>query len=403
MTLFMQPRRICVVTGSRAEYGLLHGLIKEIQDSKDLELQLVVAGMHLSPEFGLTYREIEKDGFEISRTIDMQLTSDTSMGIAKSLGLGTIGFGEAFHALKPEILVLLGDRFELLAAASAALVALVPIAHIHGGELTEGAYDDAIRHSITKMSHLHFTAHEGYSSRVIQLGEQPSKVFCVGALGIDNIVTLPQLRKDEVEKFLELSLEGKSLLVTWHPETLNPKKTCEDFQNLLDVLRTYEGVRVIFTKSNADNEGRRINQMIDEFVSACSKNVVAHTSLGRVRYLSTLKFVSGVVGNSSSGIIEAPSVKTGTVNIGNRQLGRLRAASVIDCQPDVTSIKKAIDTLLSSEFQSSLTNLSNPYGKGGVARKIVNVLKTCCLKGIVRKGFFDVTPSYMHAEDKMVD
>ncbi|SVB64205.1 uncharacterized protein METZ01_LOCUS217059, partial [marine metagenome] len=216
----MQPRRICVVTGSRAEYGLLQGLIKEIQDSKDLELQLVVAGMHLSPEFGLTYREIEKDGFEISRTIDMQLTSDTSMGIAKSLGLGTIGFGEALHALKPEILVLLGDRFELLAAASAALVALVPIAHIHGGELTEGAYDDAIRHSITKMSHLHFTAHEGYSSRVIQLGEQPSKVFCVGALGIDNIVTLPRLRKDEVEKFLGLSLEGKSLLVTWHPETL---------------------------------------------------------------------------------------------------------------------------------------------------------------------------------------
>ena len=399
----MQPRRICVVTGSRAEYGLLHGLIKEIQDSKDLELQLVVAGMHLSPEFGLTYREIEKDGFEISRTIDMQLTSDTSMGIAKSLGLGTIGFGEAFHALKPEILVLLGDRFELLAAASAALVALIPIAHIHGGELTEGAYDDAIRHSITKMSHLHFTAHEGYSSRVIQLGEQPSKVFCVGALGIDNIVTLPRLRKDEVEKFLGLSLEGKSLLVTWHPETLNPEITCEDFQNLLDVLRTYEGVRVIFTKSNADNEGRRINQMIDQFVSTCSKNVVAHTSLGRVRYLSTLKFVSGVVGNSSSGIIEAPSVKTGTVNIGNRQLGRLRAASVIDCQSDVTSIKKAIDTLLSSEFQSSLTNLSNPYGKGGVARKIVNVLKTCCLKGIVRKEFFDVAPSYMPAEDKMVD
>ena len=403
MTLFMQPRKICVVTGSRAEYGILQGLIKEIHESQDLELQLVVTGMHLSPEFGSTYHEIEKDGFEISRTVDMQLTSDTPAGIAKSLGLGTIGFGEAFHTLKPEILVLLGDRFELLAAASAALVALIPIAHIHGGELTEGAYDDAIRHSITKMSHLHFTAHEGYSSRVIQLGEQPSKVFCVGALGIDNIVTLPRLRKDEVEKFLGLSLEGKSLLVTWHPETLNPEITCEDFQNLLDVLRTYEGVRVIFTKSNADNEGRRINHMIDEFVSTCSKNVVAHTSLGRVRYLSTLKFVSGVVGNSSSGIIEAPSVQTGTVNIGGRQLGRLRAASVIDCQSDVTSIKKAIDTLLSSEFQSSLTNLSNPYGKGGVARKIVNVLKTCCLKGIVRKEFFDVAPSYMPAEDKMVD
>ena len=217
MTLFMQPRKICVVTGSRAEYGILQGLIKEIHESQDLELQLVVTGMHLSPEFGSTYHEIEKDGFEISRTVDMQLTSDTPAGIAKSIGLGTIGFGEAFHTLKPEILVLLGDRFELLAAASAALVALIPIAHIHGGELTEGAYDDAIRHSITKMSHLHFTAHEGYSSRVIQLGEQPSKVFCVGALGIDNIVTLPQLRKDEVEKFLELSLEGKSLLVTWHP------------------------------------------------------------------------------------------------------------------------------------------------------------------------------------------
>ena len=235
MTLFMQPRKICVVTGSRAEYGILQGLIKENHESQDLELQLVVTGMHLSPEFGSTYHEIEKDGFEISRTVDMQLTSDTPAGIAKSLGLGTIGFGEAFHTLKPEILVLLGDRFELLAAASAALVALIPIAHIHGGELTEGAYDDAIRHSITKMSHLHFTANEGYSSRVTQLGEQPSKVFCVGALGIDNIVTLPRLRKDEVEKFLGLSLEGKSLLVTWHPETLNPEITCEDFQNLLDV------------------------------------------------------------------------------------------------------------------------------------------------------------------------
>ena len=391
------------MTGSRAEYDLLFSLMKSIRATPRLRLQNLVTGMHLSPEFGLTYKKIEADGFEIDYKVESLMSSDTSIGITKSIGLGTIGISEAYQILDPDIVVLLGDRYEIFAAAVAALIARRPIAHIHGGELTEGAYDDAIRHSITKMSHLHFTANEGYSSRVTQLGEQPSKVFCVGALGIDNIATLPQLRKDEVEKFLELSLEGKSLLVTWHPETLNPKKTCEDFQNLLDVLRTYEDVRVVFTKSNADNEGRRINHMIDEFVSTCSKNVVAHTSLGRVRYLSTLKFVSGVVGNSSSGIIEAPSVQTGTVNIGGRQLGRLRAASVIDCQSDVTSIKKAIDTLLSSEFQSSLTNLSNPYGKGGVARKIVNVLKTCCLKGIVRKEFFDVAPSYMPAEDKMVD
>ena len=392
----MQSRRICVVTGSRAEYGILQGLIKEIQESQVLELQLVVAGMHLSPEFGLTYREIEKDGFRISRTVDMQLTSDTSVGIARSLGLGTIGFGEAFHALKPDLLVLLGDRFELLAAASAALVALIPIAHIHGGELTEGAYDDAIRHSITKMAHLHFTASEAYSSRVKQLGEQPTKVFCVGALGIDNIVRLPLLRKDEVEKYIGLSLKGKSLLVTWHPETLRPERTCEDFQNLLDVLRTYESINIIFTKSNADNEGRRINQMIDEFVSLFPDNVVAYTSLGQLRYLSTLKYVSGVVGNSSSGIIEAPSLQKGTVNIGNRQLGRLRATSVIDSQPDVTSIQNAIERLFSREFQSTLSTVSNPYGEGDVASKIVSVLETCSLDGILRKRFFDSVPLDKH-------
>lgn len=389
----MQPRRICVVTGSRAEYGLLQGLIKEIQDSQDLELQLVVAGMHLSPEFGLTYREIEKDGFEIDRKVDMGLTSDTSVGIANSIGLGTIGFGEAFHALKPDLLVLLGDRFELLAAASAALVALIPIAHIHGGELTEGAYDDAIRHSITKMAHLHFTASEVYSSRVIQLGEQPKKVFCVGALGIDNIVRLPLLKKDEVEKYIGLSLRGKSLLVTWHPETLNPKSTYEEFQNLLDVLQNYESTNIVFTKSNADNDGSRINQMIDEFVLKYPENVVVHTSLGQLRYLSTLKYVSGVVGNSSSGIIEAPSLQKGTVNIGNRQLGRLRAASVIDCRPDVQSIKNALDTLFSSQFQSSLPKVSSPYGGSDVARKIACILKNCSLDGIVRKRFFDIVPS----------
>ena len=392
----MQSRRICVVTGSRAEYGILQGLIKEIQESQVLELQLVVAGMHLSPEFGLTYREIEQDGFRISRTVDMQLTSDTSVGIARSLGLGTIGFGEAFHALKPDLLVLLGDRFELLAAASAALVALIPIAHIHGGELTEGAYDDAIRHSITKMAHLHFTASEAYSSRVKQLGEQPTKVFCVGALGIDNIVRLPLLRKDEVEKYIGLSLKGKSLLVTWHPETLRPERTCEDFQNLLDVLRKYESINIIFTKSNADNEGRRINQMIDEFVSIFPDNVVAYTSLGQLRYLSTLKYVSGVVGNSSSGIIEAPSLQKGTVNIGNRQLGRLRARSVIDSQPDVTSIQNAIERLFSREFQSALSTVSNPYGEGDVASKIVSVLETCSLDGILRKRFFDSVPLDKH-------
>ena len=389
----MQPRRICVVTGSRAEYGLLQGLIKEIQDSQDLELQLVVAGMHLSPEFGLTYREIEKDGFEIDRKVDIGLTSDTSVGIANSIGLGTIGFGEAFHALKPDLLVLLGDRFELLAAASAALVALIPIAHIHGGELTEGAYDDAIRHSITKMAHLHFTASEVYSSRVIQLGEQPKKVFCVGALGIDNIVRLPLLKKDEVEKYIGLSLKGKSLLVTWHPETLNPKSTYEEFQNLLDVLQNYESINIVFTKSNADNDGSRINQMIEEFVLKYPENVVVHTSLGQLRYLSTLKYVSGVVGNSSSGIIEAPSLQKGTVNIGNRQLGRLRAASVIDCRPDVQSIKNALDTLFSSQFQSSLPKVSSPYGGSDVARKIACILKNCSLDGIVRKRFFDIVPS----------
>ena len=312
-------RKICVVTGSRAEYGLLYWVLRGIEKADDLELQLVVTGMHLSPEFGYTYRQIEADGFLITRRVEMLLSSDTAAGIGKSMGIGMLGFADTFESLQPDIVLLLGDRFELLAAASVALVAALPIAHIHGGEVTTGAFDEAIRHSITKMSHLHFTATERYRQRVIQLGEHPDRVFNVGAPGLDNIHRLKLLGRSALEEVIGMPLGSHSLLVTWHPVTLQPGRTREDFQILLNALNLLDDIKVIFTKANADTEGSIINQMIDDYVAERAGSAVAHTSLGQLNYLSTVKHVDGVVGNSSSGIIEAPSLCTGTVNIGGVQ------------------------------------------------------------------------------------
>lgn len=381
-------RKICVITGSRAEYGLLRPLIEEIRREKKLILQLIVTGMHLSPEFGLTYRDIEKDGIPINEKIEILINSDTSVGTSKAMGLAMIGFGETFNRLNPHIVVLLGDRFEIFAAAAAALVNKIPIAHIHGGEITEGAFDDAFRHSITKMSHFHFTSCEEYRKRVVQLGEHPDRVFNVGAIGLDNIKRLKLLSQEELEQELGFKFNKYSLLITFHPVTLE-KTTDHQFSILLEVLDKLNDTHLIFTKSNADPGGMAINRMIDDYVLLNSHKAVAFTSMGQLRYLSTLQFVDAVVGNSSSGIVEAPSFHIGTINIGDRQKGRIKAESVIDCEPTTESLRRAFKNLYSKVFQEKLKQINNPYGDGNTSSKIVEILKNISLGG-KQKKFFDI-------------
>ncbi|PHO11967.1 UDP-N-acetylglucosamine 2-epimerase (hydrolyzing) [Malaciobacter marinus] len=382
-------RKICVVTGTRAEYGLLYWLMKEIELDSELELQLIVTGMHLSPEFGLTYKEIEKE-FKIGKKIEMLLSSDTSIGISKSMGLAQISFSEAYEELKSDIIVVLGDRYEIFSAVSAAMIARIPIAHLHGGEATEGLIDEPIRHSISKMSQLHFTASEEYKNRVIQLGEQPKRVFNVGGMGIENIKRLKLLNKEEFEKSIEFKLNKKNILVTFHPVTLESSTAKDQFQQLLDAIDELEDTNIIFTKANSDTDGRVINQMIDEYVANNSHKSVGFTSLGQLRYLSALQFVDAMVGNSSSGLAETPSFKIGTINIGDRQKGRIKVDSVIDCMPTKSSIKEAFDKLYSSEFQEILKDVKNPYGNGCASKKIVEVLKTVEIDDILKKSFFDI-------------
>ena len=384
-------RKICVITGTRAEYGLLYWVMRGIDEDPSLKLQLIVTGMHLSPEFGLTVKVIEQDGVHIDYKVEMLLSSDTPVGIAKSMGVGLIGFADAFSLLKPDIVVMLGDRFELLAAASAAMVARIPIGHIHGGELTEGAIDDAIRHSITKMSHLHFTSTEVYRKRVIQLGEQPNRVFNVGATGIDNIKKLPLLKREELEKEIGFTLGKRNLLITYHPVTLESGKAQKEFAYLLDALLTLQDTKFIFTMPNADTEGRCIMSMVKEFVKKHPERAIYFTSMGQQLYLSAMQYVDAVVGNSSSGIIEAPSFKIGTINIGDRQRGRVRAESIIDCDSDYHSIVRAFQRLYSKEFQKKLKSVKNPYGEGGASEKIVSILKSCPLSGILKKAFYNLT------------
>ena len=382
-------RKICVVTGSRAEYGLLRWVMQGIRETAGLELQVIATGMHLSPEFGLTYREIEKDGFQIDRKVEMLLSSDTPAGLAKSTGLGLIGFGDALHQLRPDLMLVLGDRFEILSAVTAALFARIPVAHLHGGEATEGAFDESIRHSITKMSHLHFVAAEEYRNRVIQLGEQPERVFLVGGLGIDNIRKLALLDRQALEAALEFKLGPRNLLLTFHPVTLENKTSAQQMEELLAALETLEDTRLIFTLPNADTDGRVLFGMIEKFV-ADHANARAYASLGQLRYLSCLRHVDAVVGNSSSGLAEAPSFQKGTINIGDRQRGRLRAQSVIDCDPDRQSIAAALQRLYSPAFQTALKTVRNPYGEGGASEKIVRTLRDHPLESILKKSFYDL-------------
>jgi GDP/UDP-N,N'-diacetylbacillosamine 2-epimerase (hydrolysing) len=382
-------RKVCVVTGTRAEYGLLYWLMKEIELSGVLDLQIIVTGMHMSPDFGLTYQQIEEDGFVINKKVDMLISSDSNVGITKSMGLGMIGFADALYELQPDLMVVLGDRFEIFIAASAAMIAKIPIVHLHGGEITEGLIDEAIRHSITKMSHLHFTATEEYRNRVIQLGEQPDRVFNVGAAGIDNINKLELLSKKEFEASINFKLGKQNLLVTYHPVTLEYTTAQDQFGQLLEVLDALEDTHIIFTKPNADPGGRIINEMIEKYVIKHPLSTVAFTSLGQLRYLSAIQYMDGVVGNSSSGLLEVPSFKVGTVNIGDRQKGRIKAESVIDCEPSVESIATALDKILDKPFRVILRAVSNPYGEGGTAEKIVKVLTKCSLEGILKKRFYD--------------
>jgi len=384
-------RKICVVTGSRAEYGLLRWVMEGVRQAPGLELQVVATGMHLSPEFGLTYREIEKDGFRIDRNVEMLVSSDTASGLTKSMALGLIGMGEALQQLKPDMTLVLGDRFETFAAAVAALVARIPLAHLHGGESTEGAIDEAFRHSITKMSHLHFVAAPEYRDRVVQLGERPENVFVVGGLGVDSVHKLDLLDRAALESALGFEFSSKNLLITFHPVTLESEATASlQMTELLAALDDLGDTRLIFTGSNADTKGREMFGMIESFV-AKRANAFAFASLGQLRYLSCLKYVDAVVGNSSSGLIEAPSLAKGTINIGDRQKGRLKAQSVIDCAPDRRSIAAALRILYSPAFRETLENVRNPYGEGGASEKIVQVLRDCSLGQLLKKRFHDVS------------
>ncbi len=389
----MTKRKICVVTGSRAEYGLLYWLMKEIQADPGLELQLVVTGMHLSPEFGSTYQVIEEDGFVIDAKVEMLLSSDTPVGIAKSIGLGTIGIADALARLKPEILVLLGDRYEILAAAQAALVARIPVAHIAGGDTTEGAFDEAIRHSITKMSHLHFVTNQDAARRVRQLGENPAHVFNVGSPGLDNLTRLKLLSRQELERDLDFSFKKRNLLVTFHPVTLETQSAEVQFQALLSALDGLGGdVGLIFTKPNADTDGRAIIRRMDSYVTTHA-NARAYVSLGQLRYLSVMSQVDAVVGNSSSGLYEAPSLGKPTVNIGDRQKGRLQATSIINCAPTVDEIGKALARTLASEGSVMAKSAVNPYGDGHSSVRIKDGLKNIAEpEALLKKHFFDLAP-----------
>ncbi len=383
-------RRVCIVTGTRAEYGLLYRLMKGIESVNDLELKIIVTGAHLSPEFGLTYQKIEKDGFLIDKKVEMLLSSDSEIGVTKSIGLGVIGMSDALSEIRPDLLVVLGDRFEILSAAIAAMIAKIPIAHLYGGEVTEGAFDESIRHAITKMSHLHFTATKDYYNRVIQLGEHPDRVFNVGSIGVDNIKNLSLLSREEFEKSINFKLGKRNLLITFHSVTLEKSTAKKQFENLLKVLDEQMDTHLIFTKANADIDGRLINKMIDDYVALNYDKAIVFTSLGQLRYFSAMKHVDGVVGNSSSGLIEAPSFKIGTVNIGDRQGGRINAESVINCSPSIVDIQFAFRKLFSQSFNKQLQQVVNPYGNGESLSKILDVIRSYPLKYILKKKFYDI-------------
>lgn len=385
-----RKRKVCVVTGSRADYGLLWGLLGELQGNSDLELKIAATGMHLSERYGRTIEQIEKDGFKVAHRVDIRLDQDTHLGVSRSVGLGITGFAEVFEKDRPDLVVVLGDRFEILAAAQAAMLARIPIAHIHGGEVTEGAVDESIRHAITKMANLHFVSADVHRARVIQMGENPAHVFNTGAPGLDFIRTAKLLSRAEFEKETGFKMGAVNFLVTFHPVTLGKRTSKESMSDLLSALDSFGDAHLIFTRPNADADGRVISEMIDAYVAKASDRRFVATSLGQVRYLSAMKNVSAVIGNSSSGIIEAPALKVATVNIGDRQKARLSGASVVHCNDDSASIVKAIQRALSAEFQAKLSSVSSLYGDGHASQRMSREIASVDLHSLERKPFFDV-------------
>ena len=384
-------RKICVVTGTRAEYGLLSRLIRMIDESEKTRLQLIATNMHLSPTYGETYKEIEADGFKIDRKLPIiEEGKNDAVATLNSMAKAVVGFADAFNELKPDLVTLLGDRYEILAAAEAALIEKIPIAHIHGGEVTEGAYDDAIRHSITKMSHLHFPSIEPYRKRIIQMGEDPERVFTVGAIGVENIKRIPLLSKEETEQSIGFALDKNTILVTYHPVTLGPDSMKRDIDDFISVLDDNKYLRIIFTMPNSDNGSEVIVDAINNFVSKNKERAVAFKSLGLKRYLSVMKEVGAVVGNSSSGIVEVPSFGVPTLNIGDRQKGRLAAESVVNCGTDKESIRDGLSKVLSTEFQDFCRTVENPYGTENTAEEIFKVISSYPLDNIIQRHFYDL-------------
>lgn len=386
-------KKICVVTGTRAEYHLLTPLLRAIQEDRELELMLIVTGAHLSEQYGNTYRAIEQDGFDIYAKIPILSETDDTRAINGAMSRAITGIGEVLEQGKPDMMVLLGDRYELLSAAVAAMNYRIPIAHLHGGETTEGAIDECIRHSITKMSYLHFTSCEAHRKRVIQLGESPDRVFNVGAIGLENVRLCRRMSLTELEESLNWKADGPFAVVTFHPVTLEEDTAGEQFKHLLMALDRCKELGVIFTKANADRGGMEINRLIDEYALAHWNKTVAVYSLGMVRYFTALEHASAVIGNSSSGIIETPSFKVPTVNIGDRQKGRLQAKNVINCPPESSAIYDAIVKAISPKFREYVQDTVNPYGDGFVAEKIIGQIKRTLFDGKpnLKKSFYNQT------------
>ena len=382
--------KIAVVTGSRAEYGLLKPLLDAIRKDRSLKLQLLVTGMHLSPEFGLTYQQIEQDGYRIDEKVEMLLSGDTDSAIVKSTAIGMMGMADALLRLQPDWVVLLGDRFETFAAAFAAHQAKIPVAHLHGGELTEGATDDAMRHAITKMSYLHFTSTETYRKRVIQLGESPNRVLNVGAIGLESVRTIKRLSKKELEKQMDLKFGKLNFLVTYHPVTLEKQTAAQQVQQMLDALDRFPEARLVITMPNADADGRIIMRLMEQYAKKDQGRIKLFTSLGQLRYLSVLKQVQLVIGNSSSGIIEVPDMHIPTINIGNRQQGRVKSKTVIDSKTDSVSIIKAIRQSLSLQFNQQCRSARNPYSKAGTAAAILSRIRRAGKLSSIKKKFYDL-------------
>lgn len=384
-------KRVCVLTATRAEYGLLKPLIEKLNKAEDIEVKIVVTGAHLSPEFGLTYREIENDGYGIDKKIEMLLSSDTPAAISKSMGLAMISFADYFADATLDLLVVLGDRYETLAVATVAMNQRIPIAHLYGGEATEGLVDETIRHSITKMSYLHFTSTERYRERVIQLGEHPSRVFNVGSLGIENIKNEPFLSKSQLGEDLQMDLDKPFAVVTFHPVTLEKNSAENQISELLRVAKDNKRLNYIFTKANSDVEGRIINRLIDDFVND-NNHCKSFDSLGLKRYLSAVKYSRFVMGNSSSGILEVPYFNIPTINIGDRQKGRIQGGSIINCAPTYRDIQEAIILAESEEFRHTINNEDNPYNKDGTSEEIVMRIRQYINKKDIdlKKCFYDI-------------